>query len=94
MKETCMLERGLRPYSTQKLARELRFTLNLINGPSPYYPRWDFQHAPSRVAGGHPSQHVQQMGDGGPQPIGSGSDTIKEFLKEIELAEYFDQPSH
>jgi hypothetical protein len=23
-----------------------------------------------------------------------GSDTIKEFLKEIELAEYFDQPSH
>jgi hypothetical protein len=22
------------------------------------------------------------------------SDTIKEFLKEIELAEYFDQPSH
>jgi hypothetical protein len=29
---------------------------------------WDFQHAPSRVAGGHPSQHVQRMGDGGPQP--------------------------
>jgi hypothetical protein len=36
----------------------------------------DFQHAPSRVAGGHPSQHVQQMGDGGPQPIGPGSDTM------------------
>jgi hypothetical protein len=38
---------------------------------------WDFQHAPSRVAGGHPSQHVQQMGDGGPQPIGLSSDTMK-----------------
>jgi hypothetical protein len=40
---------------------------------------WDFQHAPSRVAGGHPSQHVQQMGDGGPQPIGPGSDTMLEM---------------
>ena len=38
---------------------------------------WDFQHSPSCVAGGHPSQHVQQMGDGGPQPIGPGSDTMK-----------------
>jgi hypothetical protein len=37
---------------------------------------WDFQHAPSRVAGGHPSQHVQQMSDGGPQPIGPDSDTM------------------
>jgi hypothetical protein len=40
---------------------------------------WDFQHAPSRVAGGHPSQHVQQMGDGGPQPIGHGFDTMLEM---------------
>jgi hypothetical protein len=40
---------------------------------------WDSQHAPSHVAGGHPSQHVQQMGDGGPQPIGSGSDTMLEM---------------
>jgi hypothetical protein len=40
---------------------------------------WDFQHAPSRVAGGHPSQHVQQMGDGGPQPIGPSSDTMLEM---------------
>jgi hypothetical protein len=40
---------------------------------------WDFQHAPSRVAGGHPSQHVQQMGDGGPQPIRPGSDTMLEL---------------
>jgi hypothetical protein len=40
---------------------------------------WDFQHAPSRVAGGHPDQHVQQMGDGGPQPIGPGSDTMLEM---------------
>jgi hypothetical protein len=40
---------------------------------------WDFQHALSCVAGGHPSQHVQQMGGGGPQPIGPGSDTIKEM---------------
>jgi hypothetical protein len=37
---------------------------------------WDFQHAPSRVAGGHSSQHVQQMGDGGPQSIRPGSDTM------------------
>jgi hypothetical protein len=40
---------------------------------------WDFQHAPSRVVGGHPSQHVQQMKDGGPQPIGLGSDTMLEM---------------
>jgi hypothetical protein len=26
------------------------------------------------VVGGHPSQHVQQMEDGGPQPIGPGSE--------------------
>jgi hypothetical protein len=37
---------------------------------------WDFQHTPLRVTGGHPSQYVQQMGDGGPQPIGLGSDTM------------------
>jgi hypothetical protein len=30
-----ILEMGLGPNSTQKLAQELRFTLNLINGPSP-----------------------------------------------------------
>jgi hypothetical protein len=40
---------------------------------------WDFQYAPSRVAGGHPSQHVQQMGDSGPYPIGSGFDTMLEM---------------
>jgi hypothetical protein len=40
---------------------------------------WDFQHAPSRVEGGHPSQHMQQMGDGGLQPIGPGSDTMLEM---------------
>ena len=40
---------------------------------------WDFQHAPSRVAGGHPSQHVQQMGNSGPQPIGLGYETILEM---------------
>jgi hypothetical protein len=40
---------------------------------------WDFQHAPSRVAEGHPSQHVQQMGDGGPQPIESGSDIMLNY---------------
>jgi hypothetical protein len=28
--------------------------------------------------GGHPSQHVQQMGDGGPQSIGPGFDTMLE----------------
>ena len=37
---------------------------------------WDFQHAISRVVGGHPSQHVQQIGDGGPQPIELGSDIM------------------
>jgi hypothetical protein len=37
---------------------------------------WDFQHATSRVAGGYQSQQVQQMGDGGPQSIGLGSDTM------------------
>ena len=40
---------------------------------------YDFQHAPSHVAGGHSSQNVQQMGDGGPQLIGSGSDTMLEI---------------
>jgi hypothetical protein len=40
---------------------------------------WDFQHASSRVAGGHPSQRVQQMEDGGPQPIGLSSDTMLEM---------------
>jgi hypothetical protein len=40
---------------------------------------WDFQHAPSRVAGGHPSQHGQQMEDSGPQPIGLGFDTMLEM---------------
>jgi hypothetical protein len=40
---------------------------------------WDFQHAPSRVAEGHPSQHVQQMDDSGPQPIGPSSDTMLEI---------------
>jgi hypothetical protein len=37
---------------------------------------WDFQYAPSRVVRGYQSQHVQQMGDDGPQPIGPGSDTM------------------
>jgi hypothetical protein len=46
--------------------------VNLLNTQA----MWDFQHAPSRVAGEHPSQHVQQMSDGGPQPIGHGSDTM------------------
>jgi hypothetical protein len=40
---------------------------------------WDFQHAPSRVTGGHPSQHVQQIGDDGIQTIGLGSDTMLEM---------------
>jgi hypothetical protein len=40
---------------------------------------WDFQHAPSRGARGHPSQHVQQMGDGGPHPIGLDYDTMLEM---------------
>jgi hypothetical protein len=48
---------------------------NLLNTQA----MWDFQHAPSCVAGGYPSQHVQQMGDGGPQPIGLGSDTMLEM---------------
>jgi hypothetical protein len=30
-----MLQMGLRPNSTQKLSQELRFSLTLINGPSP-----------------------------------------------------------
>jgi hypothetical protein len=40
---------------------------------------WDFQHASSRVAGEHSNQQVQQMGDGGPQPIGLGSDTMLNY---------------
>jgi hypothetical protein len=40
---------------------------------------WDFQHAPSCVVRGHPSQHVQQMGDGGSQLIELGSDTMLEM---------------
>jgi hypothetical protein len=31
------------------------------------------------VAGGHLSQHVQQIGDGGPQSIGLGFDTMLEM---------------
>jgi hypothetical protein len=41
---------------------------------------WNFQHAPSCVAGGYSSQHVQQMGDDEPQPIGFGSDTMIKFV--------------
>jgi hypothetical protein len=40
---------------------------------------WDFQHALSRVTGGHPIQHVQQMEDGEPQPIESGFDTMLNY---------------
>ena len=64
--QQAVLEMGLGPNLIQKLAQELRFSLTLINGSSP----------PSRVAGRHPSQHVQQMGDGGPQLIGPGSNTM------------------
>jgi hypothetical protein len=71
---------GLGPNLTQKLTRELKFFLTLImvhllNTQA----MWDFQHASSRVTGGHPSQHVQQMEDSGPQPIRSGSDTMLEM---------------
>ena len=50
---------------------------------------WNFQHAPSRVAGGHPSQHMQQMGDDGPHLIGSGSDTMLNYQlsKRLKLIE-------
>ena len=33
-----MLEMGLRPNSTEKLAQELRFFLTFINDPCPQYP--------------------------------------------------------
>ena len=54
---------------------------------------WDFQHVPSLVVGRYPSQHVQQMRDGGPQPIGLGSDTMLNYqlsqkLKLIEISKF------
>jgi hypothetical protein len=48
---------------------------------------WDFQHAPSRVAGRHLSQHEQQMEDGGPQPIGPDYDTMVEMAVKTYLLE-------
>jgi hypothetical protein len=44
--------------------------------------KWDFQHAPSHVARVHLSQHVQQMGVSGPQPIGYDFDTMLEMSLE------------